>query len=153
MSHKKKREPPQKWESISDHERFVRIFESMINSPAFKTLTPVATKIYFILKNEYRGNYTMNNVKCPYSTMIDNGISRNSIPPALRLLEALGFITIESGSIMRQPSVFHFSDKWKEIPDIETAKKIRSEVRDRINFEKGVRKELAEKYGDSNRHQ
>ena len=37
-----KREPPQKWECNSDHDRFVRIFESMFESPAFIALTPVA---------------------------------------------------------------------------------------------------------------
>ena len=55
-----KREPPQKWECNSDHERFVRIFESMFESPAFIALTPVASRIYLVLKNEYRGNFTMN---------------------------------------------------------------------------------------------
>lgn len=81
MSKKKNREPPQKWESITDHERFVRIFASMIESLAFKVLSPVATKMLLILKNEYRGNYTMNNIICPYSTFENNGISRNSISP------------------------------------------------------------------------
>ena len=95
-----KREPPQKWECNSDHERFVRIFESMFESPAYKALTPVASRIYQILKNEYRGNFTMNNIVCPYSTMEEYGISRNSIPPALRLLEALGFIVREPGNLM-----------------------------------------------------
>ena len=143
-----KREPPQKWESTSDHERFVRIFESMMESPAFKVLSPVATRIYLILKNEYRGNFTMNNIVCPYSTMEQYGISRNSIPPALRLLEALGFIVREPGNLMSEPTVYHFSDKWKEIKDIETAGKIKKELREKINWEKNNRKELAQSYDD-----
>ena len=62
-----KREPPQKWECNSDHERFVRIFESMFESPA------------------------------------------------LRLLEALGFIVREPGNLMREPTVYHSSiDKMEK---------------------------------------
>ena len=143
-----KREPPQKWECNSDHERFVRIFESMFESPAFIALTPVASRIYLILKNEYRGNFTMNNIVCPYSTMEEYAISRNSIPPALRLLEALGFIVREPGNLMREPTVYHFSDKWKDIKDIETAAKLKKELREKIHWEKNNRKELAQSYDD-----
>lgn len=145
---KKRRDPPQKWESKTDHERFVRIFASMIELPAFKALSPVATKMLLILKKEYRGNYTMNNIICPYSTFEDNGISRNSISPGLRLLEAMGFIVMEHGSLMRQPTVYHFSDKWKEVKDIETARNIRDDVRKQINWEKDNRKEISHLYGD-----
>lgn len=143
-----KREPPQKWECNSDHERFVRIFESMFESPAFVALTPVASRVYLILKNEYRGNFTMNNIVCPYSTMEQYGISRNSIPPALRLLEALGFIIREPGNLMREPTVYHFSDKWKDIKDIKAAKKIVSDVRKRIQWENDNRKALCQTYAD-----
>ena len=147
MRKKKKRDPPNKWESVSNHERFLRIFESMFESPAFISLTPVATKVYMILKNEYRGSYTMNNIICPYTTIEKYGISRNSISPALRLLEALGFITRESGNLMRQPTIYHFSDKWKDIKDIATAKKIEKDLRKKIKCEKDTRKELPCTYG------
>lgn len=120
----------------------------MIESPAFKVMSPVAAKLYLILKNEYRGNFTMKNITCPYSTMEQYGISRNSIPPALRLLEALGFIVREPGNLMREPTVYHFSDKWKDIQDIETAGKIKKELRERINWEKNNRKELTQAYDD-----
>ena len=148
MSRKRKREPPERWECVSDHERFVRIFASMIDSPAFRALSQIAKRIYFILKNEYRGNYTKNNIKCPYSTMMSYGISRNSISPALRLLESLGFIERDSGALMRTETIFHFSDKWKEVKDIKTAKKIRADLQKQIKFEKESRKKLVDEYGD-----
>lgn len=148
MSKKGKREPPKKWECISDHERFIRIFESMFESPAFRMLTPVATKVYLILKNEYRGNYTMNNIICPYSTFEENNISRNSISPALKLLEAMGFIDKEPGNLMRQPSKYHFSDRWREVKDDATARKIRDDVQNQIRLEKMHRKEAAHLYDD-----
>ncbi len=148
MSKKKKRDPPEKWESIPNDTRFVRIFESMYESPAFISLPPVSVRLYLILKNEYRGNYTGNKIICTYDTIVAHGISRNSIRPSLRILEALGFIVMEEGTLMREASIYHFSDKWKEIKDIKAAKKKVSEVRKQIQWEKDNRKELSQTFGD-----
>lgn len=148
MSKKSKRDPPQKWESFTNHERFVRIFESMYESPAFTSLPANAVRLYLILKNEYRGNFTMNNIICTYDTIEAHGISRNSISPALRILEALGFIVIQPGALMREASVYHFSDKWKEIKDIKTAKQIIKDVRKQIQWEKDNRKEVRQAYSN-----
>lgn len=103
MSKKKKRDPPQKWESIRDNERFIRFFESMYESPAFIAHPAVSVRLYLILKNEYRGNYTGNRVICTYNTIVKHGISRNTIRPNLRILEALGFIVMEEGTLMNIP--------------------------------------------------
>lgn len=149
MSRKnKKRDPPEKWESRSEHERFVRIFESMYESPAFIALPAAAVRLYLILKNEFRGDYTGNRIICPYDTIVKHGISRNTIRPNLRILEALGFITIEEGTLMREASIYHFSDKWKDIKDIKAAKKIVSDVRKRIQWENDNRKALCQTYAD-----
>ena len=77
-----------------------------------------------------------------------HGISRNTIRPNLRILEALGFIVIEEGTLMREASIYHFSDKWKDIMDIKTAKKTVTDVRKRIQWEKDNRKELRQTYAD-----
>lgn len=106
MSKKKKRDPPEKWESRSEHERFVRIFESMYESPAFISLPTAAVRLYLILKNEFRGDHTGNRIICPYDTIVKHGISRNTIRPNLRILEALGFIVIEEGTLMREASIY-----------------------------------------------
>lgn len=79
---------------------------------------------------------------------MSHGISRNTIRPNLRILEALGFIVIEEGTLMREASIYHFSDKWKEISDIKTAKHIVKEVRKQVQWEKDNRKELSQTYGD-----
>lgn len=97
MGKKIKRDPPERWESITEHERFIRIFETMYESPAFIALPSTAVRLYLILKNEYRENFTGNNIICPYKTIETHGISRNTIRPSLRILEALGFIVIEPG--------------------------------------------------------
>lgn len=144
----KKRDPPEKWESRSEHERFVRIFESMYESPAFISLPAASVRLYLILKNEFRGNHTGNRIICPYDTIVKHGISRNTIRPNLRILEALGFIVIEEGTLMREASIYHFSDKWKDIKDIKEAKRIVSDVRKRIQWEKDNRKELRQTYVD-----
>jgi len=77
MSKKKKRDPPQKWESIRDDERFIRIFESMYKAPAFISIPANSVRLYLILKNEFRGNYTGNRIICPYDTIVKHGIRRN----------------------------------------------------------------------------
>lgn len=149
MSRKnKKRDPPEKWESRSEHERFIRILESMYESPAFISLPANSVRLYLILKNEYRGNYTGNKIVCTYDTIVAHGISRNTIRPNLRILEALGFIVMEEGTLMREASIYHFSDKWKEISDIKTAKQIVKEVRKQVQWEKDKRQELCQTYGD-----
>ena len=63
-------------------------------------------------------------------------------------IHTLGFIVREPGNLMREPTVYHFSDKWKDIKDIETAGKIKKELREKINWEKNNRKELAQSYAD-----
>lgn len=65
MAKKRNKEPPQKWECISGHEHFTRLFDSLIHSPAYRVLSPVAAKTLVILKSEYKGNYTGNNIICP----------------------------------------------------------------------------------------
>lgn len=49
---------------------------------------------------------------------------------------------------MREASIYHFSDKWKDIMDIKTAKKTVTDVRKRIQWEKDNRKELRQTYAD-----
>lgn len=130
MGKRKKRDPPPKFASAkAGHEHFTPMYDSLLNSPAYIVLSPVAKVIYQILRQEFKGAYTGNSVKCPYSTIVEKGVSRNSIYGGILMLEALGFITYESGGIGHQPSIYHFSDKWQLIKTKEEAKQIKNDLK------------------------
>ena len=95
------------------HKGFVPMFYDQINSPAFICLNPVAKVMYLILRQEYKGDYTGNDIVCPYNTFVEKGISRNSIADNLRQLEALGFVTLENGGLYHQPNHYHFTNGWQ----------------------------------------
>lgn len=67
MAKKRNKEPPQRWECVNEHEHFTRFFDSLIHSPAYRVLAPVSAKILLVFKSEYKGNYTGNNIICPYA--------------------------------------------------------------------------------------
>lgn len=108
------------------HEHFTPMFDSQLNSPAYNVLSNVAKVMYLILRQEYKGeSYNGNRVKCPYTTFMAKGISRNSIPEGIRMLEAFGFVECKSGGLHNQPNIYIFSEEWKKIESVEEGKKIR----------------------------
>ena len=142
MGRKKKRDPPPSWASArGGSEHFTPMYDSMLNSPAYIVLSPIAKVIYQILRQEYKGAYTGNEVLCPYSTIERKGVSRNSIYDGLLMLEALGFITYKRGGLYHQPSVYHFSDKWQQIKTTEEAKEIKKNMKkERKKFKERMKK-------------
>lgn len=96
--------------------------------------------MYTILRQEYKGDYSEGmKVICPYQTFVDKGISRNSISEGIRLLEAMGFITCESGGLGNIPSKYRFSAKWQDIKTKDEAKAIRKQVTEEKNRRKAAR--------------
>lgn len=125
---KKRRAPPPSFMTAQPHKGFVQMFNDQLDSPAFKSLSPVARSIYLILRQQYKGGYTGNDIICPYTTFIENGISRNSIPDNLHMLEAMGFITYEHGGLYHIPNLYHFTSDWKNIRSIEEGRLIRKKL-------------------------
>ena len=132
MGKKKQRDPPPKFATSKIlHEHFTPFFDDQLNSPAFIALSAVAVRVYLILRQEYKGIYTGNNIKCTYSQIVDKGVSRNSISKALGMLIAFGFITYEQGGLEHKPNVYHFSEKWKEIKTSEDVKRIQLKLKEK----------------------
>lgn len=148
MGKRKQRDPPS-FMTAQPHKGFVPMFNDQLNSPAFISLSTVAKVMYLILRQEYKGDYTGNNIICPYSTFVEKGISRNSISDNLRQLEALGFITWENGGLYHQPNHYDFTDGWKKIHTMEDAKA----MKDRLAEEKKQRKQAQKQLTDGNAEQ
>lgn len=142
---KKRHNTPPSFSTIGKNSHFTPMFDDQMDSPAFIALSAVAVRVYLILRKQFKGDYTGNNIVCPYERIIENGVSRNSIPGALRQLEALGFITCKRGGLAKQASVYSFSSDWKNIATKEDADAIVKEVRERIAEEKDFRKQAEDK--------
>lgn len=129
MSRKKQRDPPPSF-ATSDgwHGHFTPMFDDQLNSIAYISLTAVAKEAYIILRQKYKGQYTGNNVVCTYNQFIEQGMSRNSIPKAIKQLVAFGFITYDSGGLEHQPNIYHFSDSWKNILTQEDVKNVKRQL-------------------------
>lgn len=143
MGKRKQRDPPS-FMTAQPHKGFVPMFNDQLNSPAFISLSTVAKVMYLILRQEYKGDYTGNNIICPYSTFVEKGISRNSISDNLRQLEALGFITWENGGLYHQPNHYHFTDGWKKIHTMEDAKSIKDRLAEEKKQRKQAQKQMTE---------
>ena len=109
---RKKREPPKRWQTPKSNEHFTPLYDSLIESEQWKKLSHAARELYILIYHEYRGTYTGNSVKCPYTDIMKYGFSRATISKCIKELEKEGFITCESGGLTRAPNVYHFSDKW-----------------------------------------
>ena len=145
---KKKKLPPSFATKSSSRTHFIQMYDDQLDSPAFIVLSAVAVRLYMILRQEYKGNYTGNRVICPYDTFAKKGVSRNSISKGLRMLEALGFITCERGGLGHHASVYHFSDEWAFIRTPaeakERLKKFKAELAEEERRSKLARHKLSE---------
>ncbi|MEE1035228.1 MAG: hypothetical protein U0L06_11750, partial [Agathobacter sp.] len=75
---KKKKFPPSFATKSTSRTHFIQMYDDQLDSPAFIALSAVAVRMYMILRQEYKGNYTGNRVICPYDTFVKKGVSRNS---------------------------------------------------------------------------
>ena len=131
MGRKRRRAPSPSFMTSLAHKGFIQMFNDQLDSPAFICLSPVVKVMYLILRQQYKGDYTGNDIICPYSTFIEKGISRNSIPENLRMLKAMGFITWESGG-------------WKNIRSLEEGKLIRKKLADEKKENKQAQKSIVD---------
>jgi hypothetical protein len=121
----------------------------MLKSPAFKVLSLSAHRVLARIEIELAKHGGNDNGKLPitFEQFEEYGIERHAIGPALRELEALGFIQIERGCAgnadHRRPSLYRLSwrgtedgspypqgaDEWKRVKTIEDALTIQAEAR------------------------
>ena len=112
---------PKSWETIADSKTYVRVYLTMMKSPAYKVLSHHARELYRLIKAESRGT---NIAICPYDNIISyGGFRRNSIPRYIKELELMGFIKCESGGLYRTPNKYTFVDGWKDINEKQAEEK------------------------------
>lgn len=141
--------PPEFAYPIKGHYHFIQMDDSMLNSPAYITLSLTAKAMYTILRQEYKGIYTEQmTITCPYQTFIDKGISRNSIPEAVRLLEAMGFIACKSGGLGNISNRYRFLSDWRDIDTMDKARAIKKQVAMEKTRRKDARKAAEAMYCD-----
>ena len=101
---------------------YIYLFDEMIDSPAYIALSDGAKYVYTLLVREYKGMYTGNTVKCPYSTMVAHGVRKSSIKHWLDELEVLGFIRIVShGGMFKIPNEYRLINDWAKFKSVEEA--------------------------------
>lgn len=106
-------------ETPKPNEHFTRLHDSLIKSVPYKKLSHSARTVYTILKSEFKGWATGNNIICPYRLFNEYGLNNMTIAKALRELEEAGFIEIERQGVTvnknlhhKAPTVYHLSNKW-----------------------------------------
>jgi len=101
MKKKRKKGPP-----------FVRLFNELIDSKAWKELSCYARAVYIEIHRKYNGS---NNGNLSYTYReADKIMDRRTFTKALRELVNNGLIDIIcSGGLHRKPNIFGLSDRWK----------------------------------------
>ncbi len=133
MSKKRGSKPPPPKFSTSGtwHTHFTPFFDDQIDSKAYIALSASAKEVYTIIRRQYKGDYSGEVIKCPYSTFEKYGIRRETVARSIDQLEAFGFISIERGGLAHQPNRYHLIDKWKELSDPVKLQRAKSEFEGR----------------------
>ena len=89
-----------KYDEINDNdndynEHHIRIYESLYQSEAWRHLSMHAKCLYMLLLSRYKGNYTGNEVTCPFSVCEEYGFRRQSLKKYFDELDRAGFINCQ----------------------------------------------------------
>ncbi len=142
MSKRPKPRPPdfQTTKKTYNNNRYITIFNEMLDSPAWVMLSDGAKNVYLVIAEQYRGMYTGNRVKCPYSTMKTHGIRTQSIPAWLVELEALGFLKVSThGGLYKTPNEYTLIGEWSQIKSLDEARNRKKVALDRWKAMKETR--------------
>ena len=146
MSRKGSKPPPPKFSTSGTwHTHFTPFFDDQIDSKAYIALSASAKEVYTILRRQYKGDYTGEVIKCPYSTFEKYGIRRETVARSIDQLEAFGFINVDRGGLAHQPSKYHLINKWQELEDSKKFREAKAELEERKRRAK-LAKEKAREY-------
>ena len=148
MCARKKRSPPPDFATIKgtwDRNHYVMLFDDQLDSPAYIALSAHAKEAYTIIRQQYKGDYTLGfQVICPYSTFQEKGMRPNTISRALVMLEVFGFIRIDHGGLEHQPNVYHLIQDWKKIQTPEDVKRVKDRFKELMDRKNKVIKDTKE---------
>ena len=146
MSRKGSKPPPPKFSTSGTwHTHFTPFFDDQIDSKAYIALSASAKEVYTILRRQYKGDYTGEVIKCPYSTFERYGIRRETVARSIDQLETFGFISVDRGGLSHQPSNYHLINKWQELEDPKKFREAKAELEERKRRAK-LAKEKAREY-------
>jgi hypothetical protein len=93
-----------------DARPYVKLLIEMIRGSEWQSLSPRAQSIYIYLKSEYNGRN--NGAIClPYSEVRKAGIGNNWIRRGFKELQQKGWIEIEPGGLLKNPSLYRLTGK------------------------------------------
>ena len=82
-------------ENFDYNEHHIRLYDSLLQSDAWRHLSMHAKCLYILLVSRYKGNFTGNEVTCPFSVCEQEyGFSHGNIKPYFDELQEAGFIEI-----------------------------------------------------------
>lgn len=146
MSRKGNKPPPPKFSTSGTwHTHFTPFFDDQIDSKAYIALSASAKEVYTIIRRQYKGDYSGDVIKCPYSTFEKYGIRRETVARSIDQLEAFGFISVERGGLAHQPSKYNLIAKWQELEDPIKLQKAKFELQERKRRAR-LAKENAQEY-------
>lgn len=97
------------------HEPYVGLSWAIIDSAAFKSLSPAAVWLYIMLQRQFHKQTGMLHLILPFRHVA----FKLNIPSFMRAREELismGFIAvIERGGLFRSPNIYALSDKWRHV--------------------------------------
>ena len=124
---------PQPWETKGDTKRWIRLYDDMIKSPAFLSLSPYAKLLYIYIKGKHKGVYNeiKDTVIFPYTQAAQfTGIRKGNIKKLIDELENFGFIkTSQVGGLYRVTNHYTLINGWHDIDDKE-AEVIKKRLKD-----------------------
>lgn len=117
----------------------------MLESPAYRVLSLAAHRVMARVEIELARHGGEDNGRLPvtFADLVEYGVHRHAISPAIRELEALGFVKVSRGKAgnaeFRSPSLFtltnrpvgrfNATDDWRAIETAEKAERIAREAR------------------------
>lgn len=105
------------FESVKEHENYIRLAHSMIDSQSWQDLNHTSRTLYTELKRRYDGGNGQD-IKLTYGYLVKRKlIDRKSIAGCMNDLIKHGFIKIiTEGRQARQCNVYGLHDGWKTFP-------------------------------------
>lgn len=97
------------------YEPYVGLSWAIIDSAAFKSLSPAAVWLYVMLQRQFHKRTGALHLVLPFSH-VGFRLTWKTFSKSLKELVSMGFITfIEKGGLLRHPNVYALSDKWRDV--------------------------------------
>ncbi|MBB3772040.1 hypothetical protein FHS55_002649 [Angulomicrobium tetraedrale] len=141
-----------KWQKLEGP--FIAVPTEMLLSPAHRELSRAARQVLdrlMIEHSQHAGNEN-GGLICTHADFMRHGIDRHAIKPAIRELEALGFVRVRQGGAgngeFRQPNRFRLTfawskdgpatNEWREIVSEENARALARSARAAVDPPRAV---------------